>query len=64
MKDLMLKIAMVLGPVFIEHVTPVLREKIEEYTLRLWEKAKVTPNEWDDLIVKVMAALIMVDLPE
>ena len=63
MKEAFVKFVLSILPTIMDLVTPEIREMIEEFMLRWWEKAKATPNPIDDVIVKFIALLIKVDLP-
>ena len=44
--------------------TPEIKKLLEEFILRLWEKAKATPNPFDNMLVKIIAGILDIDLPD
>lgn len=44
--------------------SPEIRAMIESFIRQLWEKVKKTPTIIDDALVKLLAAVLDVDLPE
>ena len=64
MKDTIVKLLLAILPTLLSIVTPEIREMLEEFILRWWQKAKQTDNAFDDLLVKFIAGLIDLDLPE
>ena len=63
MKDAILKIILTMLPAILNLVTPEIRQMIEDFILRWWEKAKETDNDFDDFLVMLIAALLKIDLP-
>ena len=55
--------ARVLLAVF-EKISPELREQVEALIYSLWERASSTNNKMDDVAVKIIAALVGVDIPK
>ena len=45
-------------------MSPEIRKLLEDMILRLWEKAKATPNEFDNIVVRLIAGLLEIDLPD
>jgi hypothetical protein len=43
-------------------MTPVLREELVTFIKGWTERAYATPNKWDDVAVKLVAAILTVDL--
>jgi hypothetical protein len=43
-------------------MTPVLREELVTFIKGWTERAYATPNKWDDVAVKLVAAILAVDL--
>jgi len=44
-------------------ITPSLREALKGSVIKLNEHAKSTPNEYDDIFVGILAAILGIDLP-
>jgi len=64
MKDTLMKLLLAILPTVLNLVTPEIREMFNDFMLRWWEKAKATENKFDDLLVKFIAELTKVDLPD
>jgi len=45
-------------------VSPSIRKLLAEFVQDLYQKAKETPNPWDDFFVKLLAGLLGVELKE
>ena len=52
----------VLAPL-VNLLTPMLKEELTDFVVKLYEKAKGTDNPIDDLFVKFLAGLLEIDLP-
>lgn len=46
----------------IEHISPEIRQEIEDSIKRLWVKAKATANPWDNIGVMLLAGIFGVEL--
>jgi len=55
------KILLLILRAVLRAVTPQLRSIIVEFLGRLREAAIKTPNEWDDVLVAVLSALLAVE---
>ena len=64
MKDTLIKLLIGILPTILAYMTPKIREEIEGFVLRLWDKAKETENELDDFGVELLAAILNIELPE
>jgi len=47
-----------------EKISPELREQVEALIYSLWKRASSTDNKMDDVAVKILAALVGVDIPK
>ena len=64
MKDTIMKLLLAILPTVLSLVTPEIRKMFDDFVKRWWEKAKETDNKFDDLLVKFIAELTEVDLPD
>jgi myo-inositol catabolism protein IolC len=58
--ELVVKILSLILPV----VTPSLRAELEKFLLKFYEKAKETPNPWDDFLAKFLMRILGMEIPE
>ena len=58
--DLVVKILSLILPV----VTPALRAELEKFLLKFYEKAKETPNPWDDFLAKFLMRILGMEVPD
>jgi hypothetical protein len=58
--ELVVKILSLVLPV----VTPSLRAELEKFLLKFFEKAKETPNPWDDFLAKFLMRILGMEIPE
>ena len=58
--DLVIKILSLILPV----VTPELRRMLEKFLKDFYEKAKETPNPWDDFLAKFLLRILGIEVPE
>jgi hypothetical protein len=59
MKNYLVKFALKILMILIPQITPVIREELNKILSSLEEKVKETENEFDDLIVKFIKAIII-----
>ena len=64
MKDAIFKLIISIMPTILTLVTPEIREMLEDFMGRWWIKAKETPNKFDDFLVKFLAAILKIELPD
>ena len=43
-------------------ISPELRKMLVEMVINLYQKAKATPNPWDDFLVELLAQVLGIDL--
>jgi hypothetical protein len=58
MKNYLVKLALKILMILIPQVTPVIREELNKILSSLEAKVKETENEFDDLVVKLLKAII------
>jgi hypothetical protein len=44
-------------------ITPSLKGALEEFLLGLYQKAKETPNPWDDFLAKFLLRMLSIPVP-
>jgi len=58
--ELLIKILAALLPL----ITPTLRKELEKFLLNWYEKAKETPNPWDDFLAKFLLRILGIEVPD
>lgn len=44
-------------------ITPALKKELEEFLIMLYNKAKETPNPWDDFLMKFLLRILGIAVP-
>ena len=44
-------------------ITPSLKKELEDFLLGLYQKAKETPNPWDDFLLKFLLRMLNITVP-
>jgi len=44
-------------------ITPTLKKELEEFLTGLYNKAKETPNPWDDFLLKFLLRMLGISIP-
>jgi len=44
-------------------ITPQLKKELEDFLVGLYNKAKETPNPWDDFLVKFLLRILGISIP-
>jgi len=44
-------------------ITPSLKKELEDFLLGLYNKAKETPNPWDDFLIKFLLRIMNITVP-
>lgn len=47
----------------VEMLTPEIKTELENFVLALYQKSVLTPNQWDDFLIKMLADLLNIKLP-
>jgi len=55
--------AKLLSPI-IGLITPEIKTELENFVLSLFQKAKATPNQWDDFLINILASILNIKLPD
>lgn len=60
--SLWLKIGVKIFSLLLPQLTPEIRKLLEQYLKDLYQKAKATDNILDDLVIKIIADLLKIDV--
>lgn len=44
-------------------ITPQLKKELEDFLIGLYNKAKETPNPWDDFLLKFLLRILGISVP-
>ena len=44
-------------------ITPSLKKELEDFLVGLYNKAKETPNPWDDFLLKFLLRMLSIPIP-
>jgi hypothetical protein len=52
------KLIITVLPIIIEKMSPVLREMLEEFATKFYQKSKTTDNPFDDMLAAAILAIL------